>query len=119
MRPEGFLHVARVGLLALIVATCGSVQRGEASTTPWNAGLELLNSTDPVSGGPMSATLLCIGAALVRAAAARTKSLGFRRLYLYTSGDLPRYYERLGWVIDERVEYLGKERTLMHYDLVA
>ena len=60
-----------------------------------------------------------IGAALVRAATSRARSLGFRWLYLYTSGDLPRYYERLEWIIDERVEYLGKERTVMRYDLVA
>src|SRR5262249_12973892 len=58
-----------------------------------------------------------IGAALVRAALGRTQALGFRRLHLFTSGDLPRYYEKLGWSIDERVQYLGKERTVMHYDL--
>jgi GNAT superfamily N-acetyltransferase len=58
-----------------------------------------------------------IGSALIRAALARTQALGFPQLNLYTSGDLPRYYEKLGWSIDERVQYLGKERTIMHYDL--
>jgi GNAT superfamily N-acetyltransferase len=55
-----------------------------------------------------------IGAALVRAAAARARNLGFPRLYLYTSGDLPRCYERLGWTIEEHVEYLGRRRAVMH-----
>ena len=59
-----------------------------------------------------------IGSALIRAALARTQALGFSQLNLYTSGGLPRYYEKLGWTIDERVQYLGKERTIMHYDLV-
>lgn len=58
-----------------------------------------------------------VGRALVQATAAQTKRLGFPRLYLYTSGDLPQYYERLGWSIDERVAYLGKDRTVMHLKL--
>jgi predicted N-acetyltransferase YhbS len=58
-----------------------------------------------------------IGAALVRAALKRARDLGFSRLHLYTSGDLPRYYERLGWSADEQVEYLGKLRTVMHYNV--
>jgi len=57
-----------------------------------------------------------IGAALVSAAVARGRALGYRRVYLYTSGSLPSYYERLGWVVGERVEYEGRERTLMHRD---
>jgi len=60
-----------------------------------------------------------IGAALIRVVLGRTQALGFSRLNLYTSGDLPRYYEKLGWSIDERVQYLGKERTIMHYDLAS
>ena len=58
------------------------------------------------------------GAALVNAALSHARQCGFQHLHLYTSGSLPDFYERLGWVIDERVSYLGKERTIMHYDLV-
>jgi predicted N-acetyltransferase YhbS len=59
-----------------------------------------------------------IGMALVRAASERIRSLGFRWLSLYTSGGLPQYYEKLGWAIEERVEYLGDERTVMRRDLL-
>jgi GNAT superfamily N-acetyltransferase len=58
-----------------------------------------------------------IGMALVRAASDRIRSFGFRWLYLYTSGGLAQYYEKLGWKIEERVEYLGDERTVMRHDL--
>lgn len=30
---------------------------------------------------------------------------------------LPDYYARLGWIELERVEYLGKERAVMRYDI--
>ncbi len=57
-----------------------------------------------------------IGAALVRAVAAEARRIGYDRLYLYTSGALPRFYERLGWSTRERVHYLGKERAVMQCD---
>ena len=57
-----------------------------------------------------------IGTALVRAVAAEARRIGYDRLYLYTSGELPRFYECLGWSIRERVRYLGKERVVMQYD---
>jgi GNAT superfamily N-acetyltransferase len=57
------------------------------------------------------------GATLVHAALSHARQCGFQRLHLYTSGTLPDFYERLGWVIDERVQYLGKQRTVMRYDL--
>lgn len=60
-----------------------------------------------------------IGAALVRAVTAEAQKIGYDRLYLYTSGELPRFYERLGWSIRERVHYLGKGRVVMQYDLAA
>lgn len=60
-----------------------------------------------------------VGAALVNAVACRARRCGCDRLYLYTSGALPRYYEQLGWIARERVDYLGKERTVMAYDTVA
>jgi hypothetical protein len=32
---------------------------------------------------------------------------------------LPRYYERHGWVVRERVAYVGKERVVMEYDIAT
>jgi len=58
-----------------------------------------------------------IGAALVEATLAHARDCGLRRVYLYTSGTLPDYYERLGWTLHERVEYLGKLRTVMQHDV--
>ena len=58
-----------------------------------------------------------IGSALTQAVAAEARRFGYGRLYLYTSGDLPRFYERLGWSAREQVHYLGKERTVMQYEL--
>lgn len=60
---------------------------------------------------------LGIGKALVHAAVAQARELGYGRLYLYTSGELPQFYERLGWVIRETVYYLGKERVVMQFDV--
>lgn len=54
-----------------------------------------------------------IGAALVNAVALKARRCGFGRLYLYTSGDLPRYCGRPGWVAREQVADLGKERVVM------
>jgi len=58
-----------------------------------------------------------IGSALVDAAIARAAELGYRRLYLYTSGTLPGYYASRGWQPVEELEYLGKMRTVMAFDL--
>lgn len=58
-----------------------------------------------------------VGAALVQATQALASELGFSTLYLYTSGTLPEYYRSLGWSECEKFAYLGKERTLMSYDL--
>jgi GNAT superfamily N-acetyltransferase len=54
-----------------------------------------------------------VGERLVAAAAAYARSLGFARLYLFTSGTLPDYYRSLGWQDFEVVEYLGRSRTVM------
>ena len=59
-----------------------------------------------------------IGNALVKAALTYATGLGFRRVYLYTSGTLPPYYRSLGWTALEKVEYLGKKRTIMAFDPV-
>ena len=58
-----------------------------------------------------------VGAALVRAVLRRAQDCGYPRAYLYTSGTLPDYYARLGWRTREQLEYLGKARTVMDYDL--
>ncbi len=105
------------GIPSVIVASCGGVFAGSVSLaasdmsirpslTPWLAQLMVVARFRGQG----------VGAALVRAAVRQARDYGFDRLYLYTSGDLPRYYERLGWVTEERVEYLGRLRTLMKYD---
>ena len=58
-----------------------------------------------------------VGNALAGAAVTHTARLGFRRIYLYTSGTLPSYYALLGWKQIEESEYLGKVRTVMAFDL--
>jgi predicted N-acetyltransferase YhbS len=54
-----------------------------------------------------------IGSALVHAAVDRSRKLGFGYFYLYTSGTLPSFYERIGWTKREAICYKGKERTVM------
>jgi predicted N-acetyltransferase YhbS len=60
-----------------------------------------------------------VGAALVRACLARFAELGFSRVHLYTASatTLPAYYAALGWKTIEEVEYLGKLRAVMAFDL--
>jgi predicted N-acetyltransferase YhbS len=60
-----------------------------------------------------------IGSTLVDAAVARTRKLGFDYLYLFTSGTLPSFYERIGWTTRETVHYKGKDRTVMETKLVG
>jgi predicted N-acetyltransferase YhbS len=60
-----------------------------------------------------------VGAALVRAVLQRARECRSPHVYLYTSGTLPQYYQRLGWRDVERVSYLERERTVMRYDLSA
>jgi len=57
-----------------------------------------------------------VGSRLVESAVGRAQALGVQRLYLYTSGSLPIFYQRLGWAVRECVDYLGKERTVMQID---
>jgi N-acetylglutamate synthase-like GNAT family acetyltransferase len=56
-----------------------------------------------------------VGAQLVAVAIAYAQRRGFPTIYLYTSGTLPDYYARLGWEVIERVEYFGRERSVMRY----
>ncbi|MGW1421614.1 GNAT family N-acetyltransferase [Bradyrhizobium manausense] len=58
-----------------------------------------------------------VGNALIDAAVASAAKLGYQRLYLYTSGTLPGYYASRHWRPIEELEYLGKTRVIMVYDL--
>lgn len=58
-----------------------------------------------------------VGNALVEASISRLAELRFRRVHLYTSGTLPAYYAAIGWKPIEQIEYLGKLRTVMAFDL--
>jgi predicted N-acetyltransferase YhbS len=58
-----------------------------------------------------------VGAALVHAVLRRARQCHYPCVYLYTSGTLPRYYDRLGWRVVETVSYRQRERTVMRYDL--
>jgi predicted N-acetyltransferase YhbS len=80
-----------------------------ASLTPWLAQLFV----DPARRRDG------IGAALVRAILDRARACGHARVYLFTSGTLPEYYRRLGWREIERLDYLGRERTVMDHEVAA
>ena len=57
------------------------------------------------------------GALLIAGAIAEARKLNRSILYLYTSGTLPDYYERLGWSRLEEIAYLGKLRVIMAYEI--
>jgi GNAT superfamily N-acetyltransferase len=57
-----------------------------------------------------------VGTRLLDAAISYVKGLGHDRLFLFTSGSLPAYYRRRGWVDVEDVAYLGKQRTILRFD---
>ena len=95
---EGFL--GSVNLLASEMTT-------RPALSPWMAQLFVVDSAR--SRG--------VGNALVRASIDHAARLGIRRTYLYTSGTLPAYYASLGWQAIEEVEYLGKARTIMAFEL--
>jgi GNAT superfamily N-acetyltransferase len=58
-----------------------------------------------------------IGAKLLDAAISYVGDLGYDRLFLFTSGTLPGYYRKRGWVDVEEVNYLGKQRTILCFDI--
>ena len=58
-----------------------------------------------------------VGAALIEAAIEEARHLNRAQLYLYCSGTLPLYYERLGWHRIEELEYREKTRIIMELDL--
>ena len=116
---ERFLRdtAASQGLPTVLVATrrgafAGSVNLIEREMTtrpslsPWMAQLFVIEAERGRG----------IGNILVNASISHVVALGFRRVHLYTSGTLPEYYSALGWKPIERVEYLGKPRTIMAFD---
>ena len=84
-----------------------SEMKSRPALTPWLAQLFVVPG---FRGGGL-------GAALVTAAITHARTCGFSAVYLCTSGTLPAYYARLGWVELERAAYLGKERSIMRYDM--
>ena len=60
-----------------------------------------------------------IGTRLVDAAISHAGALGYGALFLFTSGALPGYYRKRGWTDVETVDYLGKPRTVMRFDIGA
>jgi predicted N-acetyltransferase YhbS len=60
-----------------------------------------------------------VGSALVEAALSEAARLGHSRLHLFTSGTLPGYYASLGWRTLETVDYMGKLRSIMMFDVAG
>lgn len=113
---RGMLESACAGnsLPLVVVALSESTLLGSASViacdmnirrelTPWLAQLFVLEEWRGQG----------VGAALVHKASEYASRLGFQAMYLYTSGTLPHFYQNLGWVVREKVFYLGKERSVM------
>lgn len=57
-----------------------------------------------------------VGSALVRAVENEARMRGHQALYLYTT-DAVGHYERLGWTIRDRVDWLGYPTVLMAREL--
>jgi GNAT superfamily N-acetyltransferase len=97
---DGEAFLGSVNLLASEMTT-------HPTLSPWMAQLFVVDSARGRG----------VGNALVKASTDQAAKLGFRRTYLYTSGTLPAYYASLGWRAIEEVEYLGKMRTIMTFEL--
>jgi len=97
---DGGTFLGSVNLLASEMTT-------RPTLSPWMAQLFVVDSERGRG----------VGNALVSASIDHAGKLGFRRTYLYTSGTLPAYYASLGWQAIEEVEYLGKMRTIMTFEL--
>lgn len=97
---DGGTFLGSVNLLASEMTT-------RHTQSPWMAQLFVVDSARGRG----------VGNALVSASADHAAKVGFRHIYLYTSGTLPAYYSSLGWRAIEEVEYLGKMRTIMTFEL--
>jgi hypothetical protein len=113
---ESFLEqtVRSAALPRVLIASIGGTLLGSVNLlanemtirpefTPWMGQLFVVESQRSLS----------VGAALLDAAASYVAQLGYRHLFLFTSGTLPHYYRSRGWVHVEDVTYLGKTRTIM------
>ena len=58
-----------------------------------------------------------VGTTLIDAAVKEAKKLSWHKLYLYYSGTLPQFYEKLGWHRIEEEAYREKTRIIMELDL--
>ena len=54
-----------------------------------------------------------VGAALIHAAVNEAGNLSWSKMYLYCSGTLPQYYEKLGWHQTGVLKYRDKTRIIM------
>lgn len=119
---EAFLELAAhsAGLPRVLAATASgsllgsvNVMAREMTTrphlTPWLG--QLFVRQGHRAGG--------VGTRLVEAAISYAGNLGYGELFLFTSGSLPAYYRKRGWVDVEEVDYLGKQRTIMRFDIHA
>ncbi|HEY5540234.1 MAG TPA: GNAT family N-acetyltransferase [Coriobacteriia bacterium] len=122
LRPGGTLEertrrleacCGRGGVPCVVVALsdgtlCGSAMlvaldmKTRPELTPWLAGVYVVAAYRGLG----------YGSALVQRVEFEASALGVRRLYLYTP-DAVGFYARLGWVEDERCEYLGHEVSVM------
>jgi predicted N-acetyltransferase YhbS len=74
--------------------------------TPWVAGVYV--AAEERGKG--------IGAALVERVVEEARALGYAKLYLFTFST-EKYYERRGWKLVERTDYLGVEVAVMEREL--
>lgn len=107
------LTLPRVLLATTPDALCGSVNLIanemiiRPQNTPWMGQLFVTKSYRANGTGTK----------LLNAAISYIESLGYDELFLFTSGSLPNYYRKRGWIDIEVVTYLGKERTIMRFDI--
>jgi predicted N-acetyltransferase YhbS len=120
MEYEQFLHLAAGSpeLPAVLIATRGPTLAGSVNLLEREMTIRpnLIPWLSQLFVAPKERNRN-VGATLTDAALCEATKLGYSRLHLFTSGTLPNYYASLGWKNLEMVEYLGKPRTIMMFDL--
>ena len=104
--PATFVALSEDRLLGSVALTDRDLPIRPALTL-WLAQLFV----DPTRRG------LGIGTSLVTRVTQEAARLGHPHIFLYTSGTLPGFYERLGWHAIEEVDHLKEIRTVMVLDL--